>query len=82
MHRLQDSDLEDRHGNLINGEWRQQLDTSSSGLHTITHVAGNRFTKSASELRDTLNDYFNSTEGAIYTLARATCSINLSNIYY
>ena len=47
MHRLQDSDLEDKHGNLINGEWRQQLDTSSSGLHTITHVAGNRFTKSA-----------------------------------
>ena len=58
-------DHDDRHGNLISGEWRQQLDTSSSGLHTISHVAGNRYTKSASELRDTLKNYFNSTEGAI-----------------
>uniref|UniRef100_A0A1X7VF87 DDE Tnp4 domain-containing protein n=1 Tax=Amphimedon queenslandica TaxID=400682 RepID=A0A1X7VF87_AMPQE len=39
-------DLEDRHGNVTLGDWRQ-LDLIESGLCDVNHIGGNRFSKNA-----------------------------------
>ena len=54
-------DHEDIHGNIIPGDWRHDND----GLDPITRVGSNRYSKSASDLHDTLMAYFNSTDGAM-----------------
>ena len=56
-------DREDRHGNLVCGDWRQ-ADTST-GLRAINRVSSNRFSKSAGEVRVELTNYFNSPDGAV-----------------
>ena len=55
-------DREDRHGNLIPGDWRAEDNNQLSSIH---QVSSNRYSNSAKELRETLMKYFNSTAGAV-----------------
>ena len=55
------TDQEDRDGNFIPGDWRQEV----SGMKNIPRIRSNTYTWSAAELRDTLMNYFISSEGAV-----------------
>ena len=55
------TDQEDRDGNFIPGDWRQEV----SGMKNIPRIGSNTYTRSAAELRDTLMNYFISSEGAV-----------------
>ena len=50
-------DCEDLQGNVTLGDWRAH---DSNGLHPISQVGSNRYSRSAAEMCDTLMTYFNS----------------------
>ena len=65
-------DREDNEGNVIPGDWRS--DGSSNALRTVQHVGSNNYSRSASELRDTMIDFMTTPEGAVpwqYTHVRS-----------
>ena len=57
-------DAEDGNGNLLHGEWRNQT-SGDTGMRRIGQVGGNRYTRSAAELRETYCDYFLSSQGEV-----------------
>ena len=57
-------DVEDGTGNLLEGEWRVQT-SGDTGMRRIGQVGGNRYTRSAAELRETYRDYFLSSHGEV-----------------
>lgn len=66
-------DSEDGAGRVVQGTWRGE--GRVDGLHGLGSVAGNRYKKSAAEVRDTFRDYFVSPEGEIdwqYAMVKRT----------
>ena len=67
-------DAEDGAGNVLEGEWRREVN-AGSGLEVIGQMGGNRYGRSAAEVRDTYRDYFISSEGEVawqYNYVRRT----------
>ena len=61
-------DREDSEGNIIPGDWRS--DSSSGGLQSVQHVGSNTYSRSASDLRDTLMRFMKTPEGEVYSHVR------------
>lgn len=58
-------DCEDFQGNIALGDWRTH-DSNHGFLHPIIgQVGGNRYSRSAAEMRHTLMTYFNSSHGTL-----------------
>ena len=57
-------DAEDGTGNLLAGGWRAQT-SGDTGMRRIGQVGGNRYTRSAAELREKYCDYFLSSHGEV-----------------
>ena len=55
-------DHEDRDGNLVPGDWRQE---AADGIRGISRLGSNTYFRSAAELRDTMMNFFISPEGAV-----------------
>ena len=60
-------DSEDKNGNIIPGEWRQQRPTGEQhgGLRELRPVRGSRSRNDAVLTRDQLKEYVNSEEGSV-----------------
>ena len=60
-------DSEDKDGNIIPGEWRQQRpnEEQCGGLRELRPVRGSRARNDAVLMRDQLKDYLNSEEGSV-----------------
>ena len=54
-------DREDSRGNVIPGDWRSHGNT----LQSVHQIGSNMYSKSASEVRETLMNYFNSKAGSV-----------------
>ena len=58
------SDAEDGAGNVTEGAWRSEVD-GDNGLSRIGSVGSNMYSRSAATCRDTIRDYFMSSEGEV-----------------
>lgn len=58
------TDGEDGAGNVLEGDWRCET-SGSTGLDRIGHVGGNRYTRAATDVRDSYRNCFNSKEGEV-----------------
>ena len=58
-------DSEDKHGNLLPGEWRLLNGRGGNGLVDVSPVRGSRIRKDALQTRNRLKDFLNSEEGKL-----------------
>ena len=56
-------DLEDNDRNVIPGDWRSEI--SSSGLQSVHRTSSNTYSRSASDLRDTIMRFLNTPQGEV-----------------
>ena len=54
-------DRQDRHGNILPGDWRVE----GSKLRSINQAGSNTYSKSAAEIGDSIMSYFNSSTGVV-----------------
>lgn len=73
-------DSENADGSLSPGDWRAIVQNDESGMVSLRHVGGNRYTQDASNSRNDFKEYFNN-EGAVERQYRhvRSCGVVLGN---
>ena len=56
-------DREDSTGNIMPGDWRNEVYAADSGLCGLNRIGGNRYTFDAGDTRQTFKTFFNSADG-------------------
>ena len=56
-------DQEDSTGNIMPGDWRNEVYAADSGLCGLNRIGGNRYTFDAGDTRQAFKNYFNSADG-------------------
>ena len=55
-------DREDSTGNIVPGDWRNEVNATDGGLRGLNRIGGNRYTFDAGDSRQAFKNYFNSAD--------------------